>query len=51
MEFYKLIQQLRTNGLAFVTDVPSKVESWATIAGRIGPIQNTFYRRIWDGTL
>ncbi|SPJ75736.1 uncharacterized protein FTOL_05467 [Fusarium torulosum] len=39
MEVYKLIYQLRTNGLAFVTDVPSKVES---------PIQNTFYRRIWD---
>ncbi|KAJ4109701.1 hypothetical protein NW768_012137 [Fusarium equiseti] len=47
-EVYKLIHQLRTDGLAFVTNVPGKVESLATTAERIGPIQDTFYGRTWD---
>ncbi|EKJ71627.1 hypothetical protein FPSE_08073 [Fusarium pseudograminearum CS3096] len=47
-EVYKLIHQLRTGGLAFVTNVPGKVESLATIAERIGPVQDTFYGRTWD---
>jgi gamma-butyrobetaine dioxygenase len=50
-EVYKLIHQLRTDGLAFVTNVPGKVESLATIAERIGPVQDTFYGRTWDGTV
>ncbi|SCV47020.1 uncharacterized protein FFB14_09557 [Fusarium fujikuroi] len=50
-EVYKLIHQLRTDGLAFVTNVPGKVESLATIAERIGPVQDTFYGRAWDGKL
>lgn len=50
-EVYKLIHQLRTDGLAFVTNVPGKVESLATIAERIGPVQDTFYGRTWDGML
>ncbi|KAF5570148.1 gamma-butyrobetaine hydroxylase [Fusarium phyllophilum] len=45
---YKLIHQLRTDGLAFITNVPGKVESLATIAERIGPVQDTFYGRTWD---
>lgn len=48
-EVYKLIHQLRTDGLAFVTNVPGKVESLATIATRIGPVQDTFYGHTWDG--
>ncbi|KAG5811647.1 hypothetical protein H9Q74_004541 [Fusarium xylarioides] len=48
-EVYKLIHQLRTDGLAFVTNVPGKVESLATIAERIGPVQDTFYGHTWDG--
>ncbi|KAI6754790.1 hypothetical protein HG530_012542 [Fusarium avenaceum] len=47
-EVYKLIHQLRTDGLAFVTNIPGKVESLATIAERIGPVQDTFYGRTWD---
>ncbi|KAF5630098.1 4-hydroxybenzoate benzoate ligase [Fusarium sp. NRRL 52700] len=47
-EVYKLIHQLRTDGLAFVTNVPGKVESLATIAERIGPVQDTLYGRTWD---
>ncbi|KAI1032530.1 hypothetical protein LB503_012600 [Fusarium chuoi] len=47
-QVYKLIHQLRTDGLAFVTNVPGKVESLATVAERIGPVQDTFYGRTWD---
>ncbi|KAH7233011.1 taurine catabolism dioxygenase TauD, TfdA family-domain-containing protein [Fusarium tricinctum] len=47
-EVYKLIHQLRTDGLALVTNVPGKVESLATIATRIGPVQDTFYGHTWD---
>lgn len=50
-QVYKLIHQLRTDGLAFVTNVPGKVESLATVAERIGPVQDTFYGRTWDGKL
>lgn len=46
---YRLIRQLRTDGLAFVTNVPGEVESLATIAIRIGPVKDTFYGRTWDG--
>ncbi|KAI7780230.1 hypothetical protein LA080_016315 [Diaporthe eres] len=38
-QVYELIRQLRTDGLAFVTNVPREVESLATIATRIGPIK------------
>lgn len=48
-ELYRLIRQLRTDGLAFVTNVPGEVESLATIATRIGPVKDTFYGRTWDG--
>ncbi|KAG4261559.1 mitochondrial protein [Fusarium proliferatum] len=41
-QVYKLIHQLRTDGLAFVTNVPGKVGSLATIAERIGPVQEPF---------
>lgn len=47
---YQLMNQLRTEGLAFVTDVPGRVESLATIATRIGPVKDTFYGHTWDGT-
>lgn len=49
-ELYRLIRQLRTDGLAFVTNVPGEVESLATIAARIGSVKDTFYGRTWDGT-
>ncbi|KAI8663381.1 hypothetical protein NCS57_00938800 [Fusarium keratoplasticum] len=45
---YKLINQLRIDGLAFVTNVPGVEESLATIATRIGPIKDTFYGYTWD---
>lgn len=47
---YQLISQLRTEGLAFVTNIPGLEESLATIATRIGPIKDTFYGQTWDGT-
>lgn len=47
---YKLITQLRSDGLAFVTNVPGAVDSLATIATRIGPLKDTFYGRTWDGS-
>ncbi|KOS36335.1 hypothetical protein ACN38_g12932 [Penicillium nordicum] len=45
---YQLISQLRTEGLAFVTNIPGLEESLATIATRIGPIKDTFYGQTWD---
>ncbi|KAJ4256049.1 hypothetical protein NW762_009123 [Fusarium torreyae] len=45
---YKLIHQLRTDGLAFVTNVPGVERSVAAIATRIGPVQDTFYGHTWD---
>ncbi|KAJ4311204.1 hypothetical protein N0V84_010566 [Fusarium piperis] len=45
---YKLINQLRIDGLAFVTNVPGVEESLATIATRIGPIKDTFYGYTWN---
>lgn len=48
---YQLVKQLRTDGLAFVTNVPGVKESLATIATRIGPVKDTFYGHTWDGTL
>lgn len=47
---YQLVNQLRTDGLAFVTNVPGLEESLATIATRIGPVKDTFYGYTWDGT-
>lgn len=44
-----VINQLRVDGLAFVTNVPGTVEALATIATRIGPIKDTFYGATWDG--
>ncbi|BCS27768.1 uncharacterized protein APUU_60816S [Aspergillus puulaauensis] len=45
---YQLVNQLRTDGLAFVTNVPGLEESLATIATRIGPVKDTFYGYTWD---
>ncbi|KAE8137522.1 Clavaminate synthase-like protein [Aspergillus pseudotamarii] len=45
---HQLINQLETEGLAFVTNVPGKEESLATIATRIGPVKDTFYGYTWD---
>lgn len=44
----KILLSLRRDGLVFVTDVPSDVESVARIVERIGPLRNTFYGRTWD---
>lgn len=46
---YKLITQLRIDGLAFVTNIPGAVDSLATITTRIGALKDTFYGRTWDG--
>lgn len=46
---YRLVKQLRMDGLAFVTNVPGIAESLATVATRIGPIKDTFYGPTWDG--
>ncbi|GKU07666.1 unnamed protein product [Fusarium langsethiae] len=45
---YKLIHQLRTDGLAFITNVPGVEKSVAEIATRIGPVKDTFYGHTWD---
>lgn len=46
---YKLMRQLRVNGLAFVTNSPQNEESVSAIATRMGPIKDTFYGPTWDG--
>ena len=48
---FQLMKQLHTHGLAFVTDIPSKESSLATIATRMGPIKDTFYGQTWDGKI
>jgi hypothetical protein len=48
---YDVINQLRVDGLAFVTNVPDTEEALATIATRIGPVKDTFYGYTWDGML
>ncbi|KAH8768186.1 hypothetical protein F5883DRAFT_604022 [Diaporthe sp. PMI_573] len=45
---YDVINQLRVDGLAFVTNVPGIEEALATIATRIGPVKDTFYGYTWD---
>lgn len=45
---YKILRQLHTYGLAFLTDVPDSASSVSNIAERIGPIKNTFYGYTWD---
>ena len=45
---YRVLQQLRTHGLAFVTGVPESEKSVSTVAERIGPVKNTFYGYTWD---
>lgn len=45
----RVIEQLQTQGLAFVTNVPGIEASVSTIAERIGPVKDTFYGRTWDG--
>jgi len=44
----RVLKQLQTHGLAFLTDVPGTAESVSEIAGRIGPLKNTFYGSTWD---
>lgn len=46
---FDLLRQLRTKGLAFVTDVPGTKEALLAIANRIGPAKDTFYGQTWDG--
>ncbi|KAE8361350.1 hypothetical protein BDV27DRAFT_147909 [Aspergillus caelatus] len=46
---HQIINQLEAEGLAFVTNVPGKEESLASIATRIGPVKDTFYGYTWDG--
>ncbi|CAO2654759.1 Nn.00g114920.m01.CDS01 [Neocucurbitaria sp. VM-36] len=45
---FQLMKQLHTYGLAFVTNIPGKETSLATIATRMGPIKDTFYGQTWD---
>ncbi|KAJ8118393.1 hypothetical protein OPT61_g599 [Boeremia exigua] len=45
---YNLMKQLQTYGLAFVTNIPGKETSLATIATRMGPIKDTLYGQTWD---
>ncbi|KAJ3536907.1 hypothetical protein NM208_g6522 [Fusarium decemcellulare] len=45
---FGLIKQLRTDGLAFVTNVPGTEKSVSAIATRIGPVKDTFYGYTWD---
>ncbi|ETS88081.1 hypothetical protein PFICI_01909 [Pestalotiopsis fici W106-1] len=45
---YKLMNQLQTAGIAFVTNAPGIEESVSTIARRIGPCKDTFYGYTWD---
>lgn len=46
---YKLMNQLQTAGIAFVTNSPGIEESVSAIAKRIGPCKDTFYGYTWDG--
>jgi alpha-ketoglutarate-dependent taurine dioxygenase len=46
--FWKAFADLRMTGLIFVTDVPSDEAEVERIAGRIGPLQHTFYGLTWD---
>lgn len=50
-KLYQLVNQLRTEGLAFVTNVPGTVDGVSAVATRIGPIKETFYGPTWDGKL
>lgn len=45
LQALKIIAQV---GICFMKDVPNKLGQVASIAERIGPIQETFYGRIWD---
>lgn len=42
------VQQLRTHGLLFLTNVPEDPSSVINITERIGPVKNTFYGFTWD---
>nr|POF12908.1 gamma-butyrobetaine dioxygenase [Quercus suber] len=42
------VQQLRTHGLLFLTNVPEDASSVVKITERIGPQKNTFYGSTWD---
>jgi len=46
---WQLLQHVHDYGLCFVRGVPTDdVDASARIAERIGPIQDTFYGRMWD---
>lgn len=45
---YRMLMQLHTHGLAFLTEVPGSEKSVSAIAERIGPVKNTFYGYTWD---
>ena len=45
----KLLDQLRVDGLAFVTNVPGTEAAASDIAKRIGPVKESFYGYVWDG--
>jgi gamma-butyrobetaine dioxygenase len=43
-----VLNQLREYGLVFLRNVPESEKAIEDIAGRIGPLKNTFYGRTWD---
>lgn len=45
----RVLKQLRTHGLVFVTDIPDDEHAMSQIATRMGPMKDTFYGRTWDG--
>lgn len=47
----KLVTQLYTYGIAFITNVPGIEKSVSAMATRIGPVKDTLYGYTWDGKL
>lgn len=46
---YKVMKQLRTHGLVFITEIPHLEDALQKIATRMGPMKDTFYGYTWDG--
>lgn len=44
----KVLRQLHTHGMVFVTNVPESEQSVQTLGERIGPLKTTFYGKTWD---
>ncbi|KAK4503197.1 hypothetical protein PRZ48_006625 [Zasmidium cellare] len=48
---YRVMKQLRTHGLVFITEIPNLEDALVKIATRMGPMKDTFYGYTWDDLL